>query len=260
MGQWYVRVRGQRPLGPVTTEQLAAGIGAGQVPVDAVVCRVGGSEWSPLAACPELGEVLRQVAPPPPDSLAPGPPPAAPAAPPPRPQVVPHVPAAAAPVPAVVHAPAQAAPVFRPPPPTPPLGAWVAIIAGPLALLVLHLAVIGSEGTLPLVLLVVAAVIVRGAVVKHIATTRSDACAYLDGRCQALPIGKPRKRVLATPNATRGIRKLRRDDTEHHLTPQAALLLPLVPAEALANGPSPTPPYRDSRWSRTGCLFLSSCH
>lgn len=55
MGQWYVRVRGQKPLGPVTTEQLTAGIGAGQVPVDVAVCRVGGSEWSPLGGHPSSG-------------------------------------------------------------------------------------------------------------------------------------------------------------------------------------------------------------
>lgn len=60
MGQWYVRVRGQKPLGPVTTEQLAAGIGAGQVPVDAVVCRVGGSKWSPLAPVRRAGPPLER--------------------------------------------------------------------------------------------------------------------------------------------------------------------------------------------------------
>lgn len=36
---------GQVPIGPVSTELLLRGIGAGAVPRDALVCEVGGTEW-----------------------------------------------------------------------------------------------------------------------------------------------------------------------------------------------------------------------
>ena len=42
---WWVTKGDRRPVGPVSTELLLRGIGAGKVPSDALVCEVGGSSW-----------------------------------------------------------------------------------------------------------------------------------------------------------------------------------------------------------------------
>ena len=44
--EWWVTKGSQVPVGPVTTELLLRGIGAGAVPKDALVCQVGGSTWT----------------------------------------------------------------------------------------------------------------------------------------------------------------------------------------------------------------------
>lgn len=52
MGQRCVRVGDQKPIGPVTTDEDAGETAAWSVPVDAVICRVGGPERCLLAAYP----------------------------------------------------------------------------------------------------------------------------------------------------------------------------------------------------------------
>jgi hypothetical protein len=42
---WWVTKGDRRPVGPVSTELLLQGIGAGKVPRDALVCEVGGTSW-----------------------------------------------------------------------------------------------------------------------------------------------------------------------------------------------------------------------
>ena len=43
--EWWVTKGNQVPVGPVSTELVLRGIGAGKVPKDALVCEVGGSRW-----------------------------------------------------------------------------------------------------------------------------------------------------------------------------------------------------------------------
>ena len=43
---WWVTKGSQVPVGPVSTELLLRGISAGAVPKDALVCEVGGSQWT----------------------------------------------------------------------------------------------------------------------------------------------------------------------------------------------------------------------
>lgn len=45
---WWVTKTDRNPLGPVSTELLLRGIGAGKVPEDALVCEVGGTSWKPI--------------------------------------------------------------------------------------------------------------------------------------------------------------------------------------------------------------------
>ena len=42
---WWLTQAGRVPIGPVSTELLLKGIGAGKVPGDVLVCEVGGTEW-----------------------------------------------------------------------------------------------------------------------------------------------------------------------------------------------------------------------
>jgi hypothetical protein len=42
---WWVTKGDRRPVGPVSTQLLLRGIGAGKVPRDALVCEVGGTSW-----------------------------------------------------------------------------------------------------------------------------------------------------------------------------------------------------------------------
>jgi hypothetical protein len=43
--EWWVTKADHVPVGPVSTELLLRGIGAGKVPKDALVCEVGGDRW-----------------------------------------------------------------------------------------------------------------------------------------------------------------------------------------------------------------------
>lgn len=58
MADWWVRHGSQKPIGPVSAELLVRGIGAGKVPVEAEVCRVGDREWLPLEAIEEFQDAL----------------------------------------------------------------------------------------------------------------------------------------------------------------------------------------------------------
>jgi hypothetical protein len=42
---WWLTQAGRVPIGPVSTELLLKGIGAGKVPGDVLVCEVGGTQW-----------------------------------------------------------------------------------------------------------------------------------------------------------------------------------------------------------------------
>jgi hypothetical protein len=46
--EWWVTHGDRAPIGPVTTELLLQGIGAGMIPRDSLVCEVGGTEWRPI--------------------------------------------------------------------------------------------------------------------------------------------------------------------------------------------------------------------
>lgn len=45
---WWLTHGDREPIGPVSTELLLKGIGAGMIPKDAYVCEVGGSTWKPI--------------------------------------------------------------------------------------------------------------------------------------------------------------------------------------------------------------------
>jgi len=58
---WWVTQSGQDPVGPVTTELLLKGIDAGKVPIEALVCEVGGQSWRALGeVAPFADAVARQ--------------------------------------------------------------------------------------------------------------------------------------------------------------------------------------------------------
>lgn len=46
--EWWVARTDRRTVGPVSTELLLLGIGAGRVPTDALICEVGGTTWKPV--------------------------------------------------------------------------------------------------------------------------------------------------------------------------------------------------------------------
>jgi len=57
MSKWYVCRPDVDPIGPVTTETLIAGVKAGRLPQDSLVCAVGQDQWLPLAAVlPQLAQ------------------------------------------------------------------------------------------------------------------------------------------------------------------------------------------------------------
>lgn len=45
---WWVTKGDRKTVGPVSTELLLQGIGAGKVPMEALVCEVGGESWKPI--------------------------------------------------------------------------------------------------------------------------------------------------------------------------------------------------------------------
>ncbi|MFC1642080.1 DUF4339 domain-containing protein, partial [Myxococcota bacterium] len=54
MCEWLVRIPGRSPMGPVTTELLVRDVGAGRIPRDTEVCKVGDTAWQPLSAVEQL--------------------------------------------------------------------------------------------------------------------------------------------------------------------------------------------------------------
>jgi hypothetical protein len=66
--QWYVNV-GDTTVGPVSTELVVKGIEHRKVPVEALVCVVGGTTWLSLSSIEVFhAAVIRSYPPPPPDS------------------------------------------------------------------------------------------------------------------------------------------------------------------------------------------------
>src|SRR5215472_10105752 len=68
MPSWYVRLTGDEPKGPYTTEAIADRVIAGALPRDAPVCPVGDERWFPLETLPEFVLALKEAAARPPRS------------------------------------------------------------------------------------------------------------------------------------------------------------------------------------------------
>jgi len=56
--RWWVTRPGGVPVGPAAPELVIQGIGAGAVPLDALVCPMGGTEWKPLAEVAEFAAAV----------------------------------------------------------------------------------------------------------------------------------------------------------------------------------------------------------
>ncbi|HOA06155.1 MAG TPA: hypothetical protein PKH86_09940 [Candidatus Fermentibacter daniensis] len=63
--RWYVANEGNQPIGPLEGFRIEEGIAAGRVPLTAVVCADGASEWISLAAVREFAAAIRVAYPPP---------------------------------------------------------------------------------------------------------------------------------------------------------------------------------------------------
>jgi hypothetical protein len=59
--EWWVTKGNQVPVGPVSTELLLRGIGAGAVPADALVCRVGGTKWTWIGEMPPFSVAITRM-------------------------------------------------------------------------------------------------------------------------------------------------------------------------------------------------------
>lgn len=57
--EWWVTKGSQVPVGPVSTDLLLRGIGAGAVPKDALVCEVGGTQWKWIGDMPPFSVAIR---------------------------------------------------------------------------------------------------------------------------------------------------------------------------------------------------------
>lgn len=60
--QWYVYREGGQTVGPVSTEQVVAGIRAGKVPLDSYVCASGTQAWQPVDQVVDFVGAVRTVA------------------------------------------------------------------------------------------------------------------------------------------------------------------------------------------------------
>ncbi len=58
MADWYVRVEADQALGPISEELLLRGIRSGRVPIEAEVCREGGSTWLQLEFVDEFQDAV----------------------------------------------------------------------------------------------------------------------------------------------------------------------------------------------------------
>lgn len=56
--KWWVTRPGGTPIGPVEPELVVRGIAAGAVPLDSLVCPVGGSAWTALREVPSFAEAV----------------------------------------------------------------------------------------------------------------------------------------------------------------------------------------------------------
>jgi hypothetical protein len=61
--EWWIVSADRRPLGPITTELLLEGIGAGRVPTDVLVCEVGGTRWKSIGDVAVFAAALSQPKP-----------------------------------------------------------------------------------------------------------------------------------------------------------------------------------------------------
>ena len=59
--EWYVACAGSKPVGPVDLDRVRRGILAERVPTDALVCRVGESQWQSLYDVPELADAIDEL-------------------------------------------------------------------------------------------------------------------------------------------------------------------------------------------------------
>ncbi len=46
--EWWILGGDRKPIGPVKHDLVVQGISAGRIPVDSLVCQVGGAEWVPI--------------------------------------------------------------------------------------------------------------------------------------------------------------------------------------------------------------------
>jgi hypothetical protein len=56
---WWLTQVGGVPVGPASTELVLKGIEAGKVPMNTLVCEVGGSRWKSLRDVPDFARALR---------------------------------------------------------------------------------------------------------------------------------------------------------------------------------------------------------
>jgi hypothetical protein len=59
--EWYVKVDGADPVGPVSADQIARGIRAGRIPEDAEVVRRGESDWEGVFDSHAVLEALKAL-------------------------------------------------------------------------------------------------------------------------------------------------------------------------------------------------------
>jgi hypothetical protein len=61
MPRWYVRLPGEEPTGPFSTEAIAARVHQGALPPTVSVCPVGDQRWFTLETLPEFTLALKYV-------------------------------------------------------------------------------------------------------------------------------------------------------------------------------------------------------
>lgn len=57
---WWITRRGGTPVGPATTELVLEGIARGAVPLDALVCTVGGTSWNEIQTEPAFRAAIAE--------------------------------------------------------------------------------------------------------------------------------------------------------------------------------------------------------
>jgi hypothetical protein len=62
---YYVSQKSGDALGPLESSLIVGDLKAGKLPLDALICEVGGSGWVSLVSVAEFATVIREIAPPP---------------------------------------------------------------------------------------------------------------------------------------------------------------------------------------------------